>query len=501
MSNIRRQSIISSIVVYIGFALGLFNTWLFIRQGGFTQAQYGLTGTFIAFANIMFSLAGLGMPAYISKFYPYYKSHLDNRKNDQLTWALLITTIGFLIVLVLGLSLKHVVVDRVFNNSPELLRYYYWTFPFGYGLTIFMVLEAFSWQQGMAVMSNFLKEILFRFLVTVLIVLVATGVIRDFDTFIGLYAFTYIAIVVYLLIHLRSHHHFHLTFSVSKVTRRFYRKVTTLVAFVWGGGLIFNIANVFDTLIILAVLPNGMAAVAPFLLAQNITSLIQAPQRAVVSASVGPLSRAWKEKDFDKINRIYHRSSINQLIFSCGMFCLIWLNFEDGIFTFKLQQDYLSARWAFFFLGLTRIIDMGTGVNAQIIGTSTYWRFEFISGIILFMVILPLDWQLTRYLGIVGPAISNLIAFTIYNLIRYLFLWNKFQMQPFTVKTIYTIVLAFFCFLIVYRLFDAYQGFHWIVIRSLTFLVIYAAGMSILRLSPDVVPVLQSMKKRLWPWR
>ena len=157
MSNIRRQSIISSIVVYIGFALGLFNTWLFIRQGGFTREQYGLTGIFIAFANIMFSLAGVGMPAYISKFFPYYKSHLENRKNDQLTWALLVTTIGFLIVLVFGVTLKHVVVDRIFNNSPELLRYYYWTFPFGYGLTIFMVLEAFSWQQGMAVMSNFLK--------------------------------------------------------------------------------------------------------------------------------------------------------------------------------------------------------------------------------------------------------------------------------------------------------------------------------------------------------
>ncbi|MFL5774305.1 MAG: lipopolysaccharide biosynthesis protein, partial [Flavisolibacter sp.] len=400
-----------------------------------------------------------------------------------------------------GVTLKHVVVDRIFNNSPELLRYYYWTFPFGYGLTIFMVLEAFSWQQGMAVLSNFLKEILFRFIVTVLIVLVATGLIRDFDTFVALYAFTYIAIVVYLLAHLWRNHQFHLTFSVSKVTRRFYRKISALVAFVWGGGLIFNIANVFDTIIIAAVLPNGMAAVAPFLVAQNITSLIQAPQRAVISASVGPISKAWKEKDYQKINRIYHRSSINQLIFSCAMFCLIWLNFEDGVLTFKLQHDYLSARWAFFFLGLTRIIDMGTGVNAQIIGTSTYWRFEFISGVILFLVILPLDWQLTRYLGIVGPAISNLVAFTVYNLIRYLFLWKKFKMQPFTVKTVYTIVLAFVSFLIVFHLLNAYNGFEWIVIRSIIFLVVYCTGMAIFRLSPDVQPVLLSVKKRLWPGR
>jgi O-antigen/teichoic acid export membrane protein len=303
------------------------------------------------------------------------------------------------------------------------------------------------------------------------------------------------------LFYLKFHQHFYLTFTISKVTKRFYKKIYALVAFVWGGGLIFNVANVFDTFIIAAVLPNGMAAVAPFFLAQNITSQIQAPQRAVISASVGPLSHAWREKDYDKINRIYHRSSINQLIFSCAMFCLIWLNFEDGIFTFHLQEDYLSARWVFFFLGLTRIIDMGTGVNAQIIGTSTYWKFEFISGVILFLVILPLDWQLTRYMGILGPAISNLIAFTVYNGIRYIFLWNKFRMQPFTMRSLYTVLLAAACFLLVFKTFNQYRGFVWIVARSCAFTLLYAGGMTWLRLSPDVQPVLLSLRKRLWPGR
>src|SRR5438045_8075940 len=75
MSTIRKQSIISSIIVYFGFALGLFNTYLFTREGGFTKEEYGLTGTFIAIANIMFSLASFAMPSYIGKFFPYYKAH------------------------------------------------------------------------------------------------------------------------------------------------------------------------------------------------------------------------------------------------------------------------------------------------------------------------------------------------------------------------------------------------------------------------------------------
>ncbi|MBD0288871.1 MAG: lipopolysaccharide biosynthesis protein, partial [Flavisolibacter sp.] len=60
MSTIRRQSIISSVIVYFGFALGFFNTYLFTREGGFTKEEYGLTGTFIAIGYIMYSAASLG---------------------------------------------------------------------------------------------------------------------------------------------------------------------------------------------------------------------------------------------------------------------------------------------------------------------------------------------------------------------------------------------------------------------------------------------------------
>ena len=77
MNTIRRQSILSFGIVYFGFALGFLNIYLFTREGGFTETQYGLTGTFIAIANVMFSFASLGMQAYIYKFYPYYNAYFS----------------------------------------------------------------------------------------------------------------------------------------------------------------------------------------------------------------------------------------------------------------------------------------------------------------------------------------------------------------------------------------------------------------------------------------
>jgi O-antigen/teichoic acid export membrane protein len=496
MSTIRRQSIVSSLIVYFGFALGLFNTYLFTRQGGFTEAQYGLTNTFIAIASIMFAVAGMGMPGYIAKFFPYYKAHLPQKKNDQISWALLLSCLGFLIVMALGFVFRGWIF-RMYENAPQLPRYYYWIFPFGFGFTLFYVLEAYAWQQQRAVLSNFLKEVLFRAFVTVLIVLTTFGIIDDFDIFIRIYAFLYLVLAIALLLFLYSRKELSFHFRVSRVSRRFYRKIRTLVAFVWGGGLVFNVANVFDGIVIAAVLPDGLTAAGIFYLAQNISSLMQAPQRAVISAAIGPLSQAWKDKDYGKINRIYGRSAINQLLFAAAMFCLIWLNFTDGVRTFGLRETYLQAQWVFFFLGISRIIDMGTGLNSQIIGTSTHWRFEFISGLILLALTLPLNWLLTRYYGVVGPAYSNLISFTVYNAIRFGFLWKNFRMQPFSWKTLHTLVLAAACFLISYLLFRDGEGIVWILARSLTFIALYGTGAVLLKLSPDIGPVWGTVKKRL----
>ena len=50
MSGIRRQSLISSAVIYAGFSVGLLNIYLFTKQGIFEKEQFGLYNAFIAVA-------------------------------------------------------------------------------------------------------------------------------------------------------------------------------------------------------------------------------------------------------------------------------------------------------------------------------------------------------------------------------------------------------------------------------------------------------------------
>jgi O-antigen/teichoic acid export membrane protein len=495
MSQIRRHSIISSIIIYFGFAIGLLNTYLFTKQGLFLDKEYGLYNAFIAIATIMMAFSTLAMPSYIYKFFPYYKSHLPDNKNEQISLALLIGIIGFALVVIAGVAFKGLVVRKFIEHADDIVAYYYWIFPLGFGFLIFAILEAYAWQLHKSIFTNFLKEGLWRFYTTVIIVVFTFT--HNFDLFIKLFSFSYPFIALALLAYLYFTKRIHFTLRISKVTRRFRGSILKLCVFVYSGSLIFAISQVFDSLVISSVLDNALAQLAVYSVAQNISAMIQVPQRGIIAASIAHLSIAWKEKKLDVIQRIYQRSSLNQLIFACGLFILIVLNFTEAVYTFNLKGSLLDAYYVVILLGLSKIVDMGTGVNAQIIATSTYWRFEMLSGVVLLILILPLNYFLTKQFGILGPGWANLISITIYNLIRIIFLWKKFKLFPFTMQSLYTILLSAFCLGVCYYSLRDIHGLWGLILRTLAICLLYGAAVVYFRLSPDVMPVWQTLKKKI----
>ena len=495
MSQIRRQSIISTFFVYAGFFIGFINTYLFTKQGFFTEGEYGLTMFFIAVGNIIFSVSNMGMIAYVYKFFPYYQDNLDKKKNDLLSWALLVCCIGFTLALVLGYFLKGIFIEKFGNNSPLTVKYYFWIFPFALGLLLFSLLEVVAWNFRKSVFTTFLRETVFRSLTTVGIVCYIFFWQKNFDSFIKFYATTYGIVALILFIELYRTGKIHLTFSVSRVTKKFIKKIIALAAFVYAGGVVSMCALFADTIIIAALKVDRQLAI--FSLAAVITGLIQAPQRGVIASSLAVLSRAWKDKDLGLINRIYHRSSINLLLISLAIYALITLNYTNAITTFGLKEIYLQSFSVFLLLGLTRVIDMGTGVNGQIIATSTFWRFEFLSGVILLSLAIPLNYFLVKKYGIIGAGITNVAAYTVYNTIRITYLWKKFKMQPFSNKTVYAVLLAAVSFCISYFSSRNMTGVGAMFFSSILFIIPFAAGVIYLNLSPDLRPVWLTIQKRL----
>lgn len=496
MSQLRKQSIISTVFVYVGFGIGFINTYLFTRSGSpFSPSEYGLTGIFMAVGNLMFAFANMGMTSVLYKFYPYYNDNLTKKKNDLLTWALLVSIIGFLMVLAAGFYCKDLVIKKFGVNSPEFVQYYFWVFPFGFSILIFSIFETYSWNLKKSILTTFFREVLFRLLTTILIFFLSFELINSFDTFIKLYAFTYATVAISLITYLTWTGNFKLTFSISRVTKKFYKKILSFASLIYFGGLVYMIAQFIETLVIMSVI--GTAAAGIFVLASVISGLVQAPQRGAIAASLPVLSKAWKDKDHSKINTIYQRSGINLLIASLGVFLIIWLNYKDAVYIFSLKPDYIQSQWIFFFIGLAKIVDLGTGVNSQIIATSIHWRFEFVSGMILLTLAIPLNYFLVKEFGMIGAAYAHLISFSIYNAVRIIFLKRKFNMHPFSIKTGYAIILAFVSYTICYFLFAGMHDFTGMVIKSAAFTLLYGGSVIFFKLSPDVLPVWQTIQRRM----
>jgi O-antigen/teichoic acid export membrane protein len=484
-------------VIYIGFAVGMLNVYFFTKENLFSADQYGLTQVFIAISAMMQAIATLGMPSFIFKFYPYYNHHLASSKNDILSLSLMVSLAGFLLVAVGGWLFKDLVIKKYNTNAPQLVDYYFWLFPMGFGLTIFTILEAYTQSIKKPVITNFLREVQWRLWTTLLILLFVFQIVGDFGAFIKLYVLGYPVAALSLLIYLGVKGKLHFTFSLSKVTRRFSKKIVSFCLFVYSGMLVFTLSGVFDTMVIASVLPDGLTQAAIFTLAQTMTSIIQAPQRGIVAASIAHLSEAWKNKDMKALQIIYQRSSINLLLFAAGIFTLIALNYTEAVYTFGLKPEYALGFTVFIFMGITKVIDLGTGLNAQIIGTSNYWRFELTSGIVLLVVMLPTTYILAKQYGIIGPAIATLISTSIYNAIRLLFLYVKFRLQPFSVASIYTVLTSAACYAICYFAFRNLHGFPGLFVRSIAFILLYGCVAVYFRLSPDIQPVWQTIKKRL----
>jgi hypothetical protein len=99
--------------------------------------------------------------------------------------------------------------------------------------------------------------------------------------------------------------------------------------------------------------------------------------------------------------------------------------------------------------------------------------------------------------GIFGPAFANLISFTVYNFIRYMFLLRKFNMQPFTGKTLEVLVIAGLSYTLTYFIFRQSGHFVSLLGASVVYSLLFGSLMIWRKISPDVEPVIGSAAARL----
>ena len=453
MGIIQKQGVKSSFFIMIGFLIGAVNL-LVLFPLFFSKNDQGLVRAMLDIGATLSVFCTLGTLPVIYKFYPFYNHYLGPKKNELPFITLIINLIGFGILLIIGWQQKDFIIRKL-GKSPSLAQYFNYVYPYAFFLLIFYWLEAFAWGLRKGVYSNFLRETLIRILTTLLIIAFGLKYI-DLTVFLTLFSLLYVIPSLLLLINLIQSKQFSFkSLQISSVTRRLKGKMFSFALFVFAGQFFNLLARTNDTFLIVGL--RGLNDAAIFAIATYVSAILEIPQRSLNSISIPVLATSWKNKDFANIKHIYHKSVSNLLAIGLLLFGLIWLN-TDNLVNFlnwvsnKEAGGYDAISKLIFILGLAKLIDLATGVNSQIIGTSNFWKFDFFTNLFYILLSLPLNYYLIKNYNLEGLAYSNLIALCLYNSIRFLFLYKKFKLQPYTYKHGLFLVLSIGLILLVHQI-------------------------------------------------
>ena len=435
MGIIQKQGMKSSLFIMIGFVIGAFNL-LVLFPLFFSKSDQGLVRAMIDIGATLSVFCTLGTLPVVYKFYPFYNQYLGPKKNELPFITLMVNLIGFSLLLLVGWHEKDFIIRKL-GKSPELAIYFNYVYPYTFFILMFIWLEGFAWGLRKGVTTNFLKETLIRILTTVLVLAFGFKFI-SLPTFIMLFSGIYLVPALILLNTLIQTKEFSLrNFKISSVTRRLKGRMISFALFVFAGQFFNLLAKTNDTFLIFGL--RGLSDTAIFAIATYVSAILEIPQRSLNSITIPILAESWKNKDMANIKNIYHKSVSNLLAIGLLLFGLIWLNTENlvaflNLISNKYGGGYDELPKLIFILGLAKLIDLATGVNGQIIGTSNFWKFDFYTNLFYIVLSLPLNYFLIKNYGLEGLAFSNLVALTLYNSIRFGFLYKKFNLQPYTWK-------------------------------------------------------------------
>jgi O-antigen/teichoic acid export membrane protein len=168
--------------------------------------------------------------------------------------------------------------------------------------------------------------------------------------------------------------------------------------------------------------------------------VITVPQRAIEKIATPLIADFIYQRNWREVEKIYRKTSLNQTIAGIFILLLVWVNTEQLL---NLLPDvYADGRYVVLFIGIGKLFDMATGINGSIIVTSKYYRFDLFTNLLLILFTVSSNLILIPEYGIQGAAVATMLSIFLYNLIKYIFVWIKFSMQPFSLSYLWLFLFS-----------------------------------------------------------
>lgn len=410
--------------------------------------QIGLLRT-IQDAAILFSpFAQFGLTQSIFRYHPQL---VKNQKTSAsfISLMLLLSLVGFFLFLMVFEIFETPTLAYFQDNAKEIIQYSYLVIWLTLIMLLTSVLETFSRAVLKTTIPNLLKEVVIRLLLISLAFFYFKGIIT-FEQFIIGSVLSYLLCLLILLLFLISTGDLKISFGFGELDKPIMKEMFlySILSFAGMAGMI--LIGKVDSIMVTALI--GTKANAIYTTAFYMATVIEMPKRALSQLAMPLIARAFEKNDLKEIETLYTKTAINQFIIGALLLIGIWINLDTVFYFMPKKEAFEAGRWVVLFIGLGKLVDMLFGPSSEIIVLSKHYKFNIVLIVILAGIVIVSNNTLIPAFGITGAAIGAASALIIFNSVKYIFIYVKFGLQPFTVNSLKVLAIALLTLLLSYVL-------------------------------------------------
>ena len=455
-----------------------------------SEAQIGLLSLLDAISGMFAIIFCLGFEQVLIRVFPKFRND-ESGHNGFLAFGLYLSFIGVLFGLIVFYFGEHLFLGDNSETNKWFLSFSFLVFPLILFRILFKNLDGYARMLFNSVIGVFLESLLTKVVLLLSLVALAVGLI-DFRYLVYIQTINLclpgLIIFIYSIVKTEK-----ITKPSPKLlSKNELRGIFGLVIIGVLTGTSGSLVLYVDSLMVNKLL--SLEALGIYATLFFAARLLIIPSTGIARISTTILAEAWTNKDMKKVQEIYEKSALNQLIIGAYLFGIGWLCIRSVLSLTPKFEPYLNHAWVFFFLGLGLLIEMSAGVNTSIIKASEKYKYNMYFAIVLAVCVVILNYIFIQKWNIEGAAIASMFAMIIVNFLRWFMLRKYYGLQPFNKNFLKGLILAS-VFIIAASLikFD---------LPVVTRLIVYSTGFTLifwvtvvgLKISPDINEWLRKMK-------
>jgi O-antigen/teichoic acid export membrane protein len=494
MTIIKKQTILGTIYAYLGVLVGTISQ-AFIIPNYLSIEENGLIAIIMSWTYILVLVTNLGFANAGTRYFDKFRNESKQHKGFLFN-GFIFLIIGFSISTLIIYFFKDSIVNSSVSDTSLFQKFYYYILPITFFTGVFNLFDNYAKGLFDTVMGNFLSQFLQRFLVLIIIIIYASHLI-DLDLFMPLWAIAISFPALLMILHAIQLGNFNLMPNRFLFKSDFKKDFLSFAGFSIITGLSTIVISRLDTLMIYQYLGLGQTGIYNTCLFFG--SVMTMSYNINIKASSAIVIQALESKDYPKVQQIFKKSSLTQAIFGTIILCLVWINI-DTLFSF-IKPEYAAGKYVILIIGIAKLYDLSSGINALILGYSKYYKLDSILVITFIALLFLLNHYLIPMYGLNGAALAALIATVYYNSVRNILIWKYFKMHPYTFSLLKIFLLGIFVVFIGMYLPDSgiktYGSFIDLCYKTGLIGIAYIAIIYRLNISEDINGLIRSMLQKV----